>query len=204
MQHFSAKALILTTLLTLALGVGGVWADSPTDAVKGVIDQVVNILNDPALKAQKDRRRQMVKQTIDRRFDYEEMDKRSLEANWKGLSAGQRQEFVKVFSELLEASYADKIMKYAGEKVRYTGERKDADFAEVQTQLLRKNDKIPMNYRLIEKSGNWMVYDVVIEGVSLVSNYRSQFGQVIRQNSFAELLKRMKTKISELKETERG
>ena len=95
-------------------------------------------------------------------------------------------------------------MKYAGEKVRYTGERKDADFAEVQTQLLRKNDKIHMNYRLIEKSGNWMVYDVVIEGVSLVSNYRSRFGQVIRQNSFAELLKRMKTKISELKETERG
>ena len=104
MQHFSAKALILTTLLTLSLGVGGVWADSPTDAVKGVIDQVVNILNDPALKAQKDRRRQMVKQTIDRRFDYEEMAKRSLEATWKGLSAGQRQEFVKVFSELLEAS----------------------------------------------------------------------------------------------------
>ena len=130
------------------------------------------------------------------------MAKRSLGPTWGKLSAGQRQEFVKLFSELLEASYSDKIEKYAQRvKIDYTGEILDGDYAEVRTTVVRANDRIPLNYRLINEAGTWKVYDVVIEGVSLVSNYRSQFSKIIHESSYAELVRRLKTKVSELTRT---
>lgn len=204
-MRFTSCMLSLVLTCSLALGVSGALAGAPTDAIKGVIDQVIDILNDPALKspAQKERRRQLVKQNIDRRFDYEEMAKRCLGASWRTLNAGQRAEFVPLFGELLEASYSDKILKYSGEKVSFVGERLDGEYAEVQTLLQRRNDKIPMNYRLLQHDGGWMVYDIVIEGVSLVSNYRSQFGHVISESSYAELLRRLRTKVNELRQIER-
>ncbi|MBI4643339.1 MAG: ABC transporter substrate-binding protein [Deltaproteobacteria bacterium] len=198
--------LALSLTLSLALAVSGARAESPTDAVKSVVDEAIRILKDPSLKAPalKKQRRDRVKQVVDRRFDYEEMAKRSLGASWRSLSAGQRQEFVRLFAQLLEASYSDKIMNYSDEKVQYAPEIKDDDdYAEVRTMVLRKNDRIPMNYRLMRKSQGWMVYDVVIEGVSLVSNYRSQFSQVIRESSYNELVRRLRTKINELQRIER-
>jgi len=201
MRFMTIKVLALSLTLSLALAVSGAGAESPTEAVKSVVDEVIRTLQDPSLKApaQKKQRRDRVKQIVDRRFDYEEMAKRSLSASWKSLSAGQRQEFVRLFGELLEASYSDKIMNYGDEKVKYAPEIKEGDdYAEVRTMVLRKNDKIPMNYRLMHKSQGWMVYDVVIEGVSLVSNYRTQFGQVIRESSYNELVRRLKTKINEM------
>lgn len=194
-MHGLHKVLTLTLIITLAGMAAPAWAGPPTEAVKSTVDEVIRILQDPALKAQKQRRRQMVKQTVDQRFDYEEMAKRTL-PNWTSLSAGQRREFVNLFAELLEASYADKLMKYSGEKVAYVGERVDGDRAEVSTFLLRRNDRIPMNYRLLNTSG-WMVYDVVIEGVSLVNNYRSQFTRVIRESSYADLVRRLRNKVEE-------
>jgi phospholipid transport system substrate-binding protein len=170
------------------------------------VDEVVRTLQDPSLKApaMKKQRRDRVKQIVDRRFDYEEMAKRSLSASWKSLNAGQRQEFVRLFGELLEASYSDKIMNYSDEKVQYAPEIKEGDdYAEVRTVVVRKNDKIPMNYRLMHKSQGWMVYDVVIEGVSLVSNYRTQFGQVIRESSYNELVRRLRTKIDEMQKIQK-
>lgn len=204
-MRFTSCVFCLVLTCILALGVSGAVAGAPTDAIKGVIDQVIDILNDPALKspAQKERRRQLVKQNIDRRFDYEEMAKRCLGASWRTLNAGQRAEFVPLFGELLEASYSDKILKYSGEKVSFVGERLDGEYAEVQTLLQRRNDKIPMNYRLLQHNGGWMVYDIVIEGVSLVSNYRSQFGHVISESSYAELVRRLRTKVNELRQIER-
>lgn len=197
MRGLTRKVLTLMLIITLA-GMGApAWAGPPTEAVKSTVDEVIRILQDPALKdpAQKQRRRQLVKQTVDQRFDYEEMAKRSL-PNWNTLSAAQRREFVSLFAELLEASYADKLMKYSGEKVTYVGESGDGNQAEVRTLLLRKNDRIPMNYRLLNTS-RWVVYDVVIEGVSLVSNYRSQFTRVIRESSYADLVRRLRTKVEE-------
>ncbi len=192
------KVLTLTLILNLAGMAGPVLAGPPTEAVRGTVDEVIRILADPALKApaQKQRRFQMVKQTVDRRFDYEEMAKRSL-PNWNKLSAAQRREFVGLFSELLEASYADKLMKYSGEKVAYQGESLDGDRAEVRTVLLRRNDRIPINYRLLNKS-RWVIYDVVIEGVSLVNNYRSQFTRVISESSYQDLVRRLQIKVDEL------
>ncbi len=195
MRGLTQKALTLMLIITLSGLAVPAWAGPPTEAVKSTVDEVIRILQDPALKAQPQRRRQMVKQTVDRRFDYEEMAQRAL-PNWQSLSAGQRREFVSLFAELLEASYADKLMKYSGEKVAYVGESGDGERAEVRTLLVRKNDRIPMNYRLLNTSG-WAVYDVVIEGVSLVNNYRSQFSRVIRESSYADLVRRLRNKVEE-------
>ncbi len=195
MRGLTRKALTLILIITLIGVAAPAWAGPPTEAVKGTVDEVIRILQDPALKAQKPRRRQLVKQTVDRRFNYEEMAKRAL-PNWQSLSPAQRRDFVSLFAELLEASYVDKLMKYSGEKVSYVGERVDGDRAEVRTLLLRKNDRIPMNYRLINTS-EWVVYDVVIEGVSLVNNYRSQFSRVIRESSYDDLVRRLRNKVEE-------
>jgi phospholipid transport system substrate-binding protein len=197
MRGVNLKILSLTLTLILALMTGTAFAATPTDAVKSTVDQVIRLLSSPALKdpSQKNRILQQVRQVVDRRFDYEEMAKRSL-PNWNKLSASQRREFVTLFSELLATSYADKLAKYSGEKVSYVGDRVEGDLAEVKTMLLRSNDRIPINYRLLNKS-QWMVYDVVIEGVSLVNNYRSQFARVIHESSYAELVHRLQAKVDE-------
>jgi phospholipid transport system substrate-binding protein len=199
---FRVIALLLT--LSLALAVSGAQAESPTEAVKSVVDEAIRILQDPALKAPalKQQRRDRIKQVVDRRFDYAEMARRSLGAPWRSLNSGQRQEFVRLFGELLEASYSGKIMNYHGEKVQYLREiPEDDNYAEVKTVILRKNDRIPLNYRLLRTDRGWMVYDVEIEGVSLVNNYRSQFSQVIRESSYSALVQRLRTKINELQKT---
>jgi len=195
-------ALILT--INLALAAAPALAGQPTDVVKGTINEVLRLLSDSALKApaQRKHRRELVKKTIDRHFDYEEMAKRSLGASWRTLNPGQRTEFVRLFGELLEASYYDKIERYTDEKVSYTAENLDGDYAEVRTVILRKNDRIPMDYRLLNKGSDWMVYDVVIEGVSLVSNYRSQFGRVVSESGYPELVRRLRTKVNELQKLE--
>lgn len=197
MRGVNLKILSLTLTLILAGMAGLAAAAAPTDAVKGTVDQVILLLSNPSLKdpGQKNRILQQVKQVVDRRFDYEEMAKRSL-PNWNQLSASQRREFVTLFSELLATSYADKIAKYSGEKVTYVGDKVDGDLSEVKTLLLRRNDRIPINYRLINKS-QWVIYDVIIEGVSLVNNYRSQFARVIGESSYAELVRRLQAKVDE-------
>ena len=195
MRGLIGKVLTLSLIISLAGMAAPALAGPPTEAVKGTVDEVIRILQSSGPKAQ---RRQAVKQTVDRRFDYEEMAQRTL-PNWNKLSSSQQREFVSLFSELLEASYADKLMKYSGEKVDYVGEQVDGDRAEVRTLLVRRNDRIPINYRLLDKS-RWMVYDVVIEGVSLVNNYRSQFTRVISESSYTDLVRRLRTKVDELQQ----
>ena len=204
MGHATIKAMALALTLNLALAVSGAVAGEPTEIVKGVVDGVLNVLNNPAYQgpAHKNQRRQLMKETVDRRFDYREMAKRSLGPTWGTLGHAQREEFVRLFAELLEASYSDKIEKYSANiKIDYVGEEVDEDYAEVRTVVLRANDRIPFNYRLINDSEGWMVYDVSIEGVSLVSNYRSQFSKIIHESSYAELMRRLRTKVNELQNT---
>jgi len=194
------RSAIFGLTLQLLLGAAGAWAGPPTDIAKQVIERALNALNDPS--SQGEARRQKVKRIVDPYFDYQEMAKRSLGPAWGKLSAGQRQEFVALFSQLLEASYSDKIEKYAQRvKIDYTGEILEGEYAEVRTVVVKANDRIPLNYRLINEGGTWKVYDVIIEGVSLVSNYRSQFSKIIHESSYAELVKRLKTKVSELTPT---
>lgn len=200
MSDLWIRSAIIGLTLQLAVGVAGVWAGPPTDTVKQVIEKALDALKEDGSSAQA--RRQKVKRIVDPYFNYEEMARRSLGQAWGKLSAGQRQEFVALFAQLLEASYSDKIEKYAQRvKIDYTGEISSGDSVEVRTVVVRANDRIPLNYRLMNEDGTYRVYDVIIEGVSLVSNYRSQFSRIIHESSYAELVKRLKTKVSELSRT---
>jgi len=199
MSGLLTRTVIFGLTLHLLVGVAGAWAGPPTDVVKNVIEKALNILQDPGYK--KKQGRQMVKRIVDPYFDYQEMAKRSLGPAWGKLSPGQRSEFVRLFAELLEASYSDKIEKYARNvKVSYSDEILTDDNAEVRALLIWPNDRIPMNYRLLKENDGWKIYDVVIEGVSLVSNYRSQFRRIINESSYAELVRRLKTKVSDLRQ----
>ena len=172
-------------------------AATPTESVRETVDNIIAILKDPALKGEqkKKERREKLKELIYRRFDFTEMARRSLGSEWRRHSPEERKEFVQLFSALLEDAYLDKIESYNGEQVRYLKERVDKDFAEVPTKLVdNKGQEFSVVYRLYNSGGDWKVYDVVIEDISLVNNYRSQFSRVLAKSSYAELVDRMKKK----------
>lgn len=168
--------------------------ESPTAVVRATLDAVFHILDDPHLKpaTQAKQRRHQLEQVIAERFDYEEMSKRTLAAQWKALSDGDRQEFVQLFKAFLSDQYAARIEGYAGERVVYLSERKANGYAEVRTRLVSDKLDVPMDYRLTGKHGTWYAYDVIVDGVSLVMNYRSQFTKIMGESSFQELLRRLR------------
>lgn len=191
-------------LVTVILLVGGVRpaaaAGAATDAVKSTIDQVIRILEDKELK-KPDRlaeRRRLLEQVIGERFSYDEMAKRSLAAEWKKLSEEQRKEFVDLFRTLLSRTYADKIEGYSGEQIQYLNERLQEGYAEVRTKVVSGKAEVPLDYRLMNLSGEWRVYDVVVDGVSLVNNYRGQFAKIIRSSSYADLVERLRKKSDQI------
>jgi len=197
------QVLVRTVSLCLVwcLSLAPAWAapGPPTEVVKGVVQGVLDILNNPAYASNKTHRRQLVKQAVDARFDYREMAKRALAMNWRNLSEGQRRDFVSLFARLLEASYYGKIEKYTKNlRIEYTGEIVDDGDAEVKSMIVRPNDRIPFNFRLLQENGSWKIFDVVIEGVSLVANYRSQFARIIRESSYSELVRRLQTQVESL------
>ncbi len=171
-------------------------ANAPTQAVKETIDQVLAVLGDEALKdpSRAEERRQKLEEIIKRRFNYEEMAKRTLAAHWKKLSAEQQQEFVVLFQRFLTQSYAGNIDDYSGEKVEYVRERLKGSFAEVQTKVVSPKVQIPLDYRLLKKNEKWGVYDVIIDGVSMTKNYRGQFSRIIKSSSFDALLDKLRSK----------
>ena len=197
------KSLVATALLLCSLAIFPVQASaSVTDEVKRVVDEVVRIVSDPELKKpQKEpQRRQQLRDTISRIFDFAEMAQRSLATHWKERTPAERKEFVSLFQTLLENSYAGKIESYHNEKIVYQGESIDGDHAEVKSKVSApKGDDYSLDYRLINKGGKWMVYDVVIEGVSLVSNYRGQFNRIVNNQGYPELLKKLRAKSEEIK-----
>ncbi len=177
---------------------GQALAEGPaTKAVKTTIDEAVAILEDPALKKpeRREERRRMLIDVIGARFDFEEMAKRTLGREWKPLSEPQRREFVDLFTALLVRSYSGRIEGYSGEQVEYLNERTKGDYAEVRTRVVSGKVEIPLSYRMINRSGNWRVYDVVADGVSLVRNYRSQFSKILDSESFDALLSKMREKV---------
>ncbi|MGD0826939.1 MAG: ABC transporter substrate-binding protein [Desulfobaccales bacterium] len=191
--------LVLVSLLTLAAPAA---AAEPQQVVKDVIDQVLGIMNNPAYAgpSQEQVRRRLAKQLVDRHFDYREMAKRSLGAPWNNLSNAQRDDFVSLFGELLEYSYAGKIERFAKHlQIEYPGQSLEDGYAEVRTVVVQANDRIPIVYRLLNVSGDWMVYDVVIDGVGMVSNYRFQFAQVIHQSSYNALVNHLRNRVNEMR-----
>jgi phospholipid transport system substrate-binding protein len=169
-------------------------SESPTEAVRGTVDQVIRILEDPELKVPAKRmpRRRMLEEVVATRFDYAEMSRRALAAYWVPLTAAEQTEFVGLFETFLSDRYAEKIEGYSGEQVAYLSERIEGPYAEVRTELRSDKTTIPLDYRLLLKEGRWYAYDIVADGVSLVKNYRSQFHKIIRESSYQELVKKLR------------
>ena len=177
-----------------------IGVEPPTSVVRGTIDEVIRLVTDDGLKKpdKTARRRKLLEETIGQHFDFEEMAKRSLATHWRNRSELEHQEFVSLFQTLLSKTYAGKIENYSGEKVQYHKERLKDSFAEVQTTIVSQKTQISLDYRLILKDGNWRVYDVVVDGVSLVKNYRVQFDRIIRDSSYEELVRTLREKSSDL------
>jgi phospholipid transport system substrate-binding protein len=174
-------------------------AGEPTEAIRGAVNQGVEILKNAKLDAQKDRAQviERLREIVFPLFDFNEMAMRSLGPNWRRINPQQRQEFVSTFTALLEKTYADQIDLYNGQQVVYTGESIDGDYAQVDSRIIDKNGQTySVAYRLHKVDGKWRIYDVVAENISLVNNYRAQFNRVIARSSFEELLKIMKQQAS--------
>jgi len=176
------------------------YAATPTETVKVEVDKIVEMLKTADFKSQpKETQIAKIRQIINKVFDYEELSKRTLGRDWKSFSAQQQQEFTKLFSDLLEKVYADRILAYTDEKILFDKETMLGDGkAEVQSQIITADGRrIPLYYRLFENSGQWRVYDVVIEGVSMVKNYRTQFRDILSKNPPEELLNILRKKVGE-------
>ena len=191
-----ARPLIASIVITLVLGlVSAVYAGAPTDTLKQAVDQVVKILSDPALRDKPEQRRAEVRKVAESIFDYPDTARRALGPHWNARSPQQQQEFVRLFSDVLDRSYVSKIDLYQGERVQYVGETVDGDEATVKTVIAtKKSSEVPIDYRMHRKDGRWLVYDVIIEGVSLVSNYRTQFNKIVQTESYEALVQRLRAK----------
>tara|TARA_B100000686_G_scaffold322050_1_gene375377 strand:- start:2854 stop:3489 length:636 start_codon:yes stop_codon:yes gene_type:complete len=169
-----------------------------TDEMKSTIDGVFRIVTNNAYKQDHKTRRQKIRSLIDQRFSYEQMGMRSMGKNWGSISEEEQKEFINLFSKLLENSYATKIESAKEAHVNYKGEKIKGKYALVKTEIVRNTGPIPVDYKLINLTSKWKVYDVVIEGVSLVKNYRSQFSRIIHQGSYQALKKKIVTRISKI------
>jgi phospholipid transport system substrate-binding protein len=182
----------LALALVLLLGAAGAQASPAGDQFKTDLDRVLKVIGETEGQAP-EARRAALRSAAEPVFDWREMASRTLATHWQARSEAERAEFTRLFTDLIERAYIAKVERYTGEPVKFVGERVEGSLAMVQTRLVAaKGPEIPMDYRLIEKDGRWRVYDVVIEGVSLVANYRTQFDRVIRSSSYAELIKRLK------------
>jgi len=186
----------LGTILVVRTGETPLWAAAPGEQVKATVDQVMEVLRDPKLQgtSKKTERREKLRQIIVPRFDFAEMGKRALGNNWNRYPEKQ-QEFVTAFKQLLEESYADQIEAANGDKVVYLNERTEKDYSEVDTKVISsKGEETPMTYKLHPVDSDWKVFDIVVENISIVNNYRSQFNRVLSNASLDELIKRIKEK----------
>ena len=181
-------------LAVLVLGLAsGAWAGPPTDQLRTYTDQVLKVLQNPALTMSQ--RREAVKHLAEDVFEVSETAKRALGQHWQQRTPAEREEFVKLFANLLEQTYISRIDEFGGERLTYVSEQIDGDRAVVRAKITTKNGTdVPIESRLLMKENRWLIYDILVENLSLISNYRSQFDRVIRTTSYEELVKRMKTK----------
>jgi phospholipid transport system substrate-binding protein len=187
----TAFASIVAVVLSAILA----WAGAPTDQLKSQIDQVIKILDDPALKSHPAERHEQVRKLAEEIFDYPDTARRALGPHWTARTPQEREEFTRLFGDLLDRAYISKIDLYQGEKVKWVGEQVTGDDAQVKTTIQTKSGSdMPVDYRMHLKDGRWRVYDVVIEGVSLVSNYRTQFNKIVQTESYDSLVQKLKAR----------
>ncbi len=202
-QHGRGLSWLLIGLGLIGLTMAAM-AGEPQDRVKDTISEVLAILQDESLQApeQTEARRSKIRRVVQQRFGFAEMGKRALGRHWRKLKPAQRKEFIPLFSDLLERSYISKIEAAVADEeinVLYTKEKIDEEgYALVRTEIENPRDlNFEVDYRLLKRDGNWEAYDIVIEGVSLVNNYRTQFNKIIRQESYEDLVKKLKLKIEQ-------
>lgn len=192
-------AAVVAVSVALLMAPAPSRAGEPTDQIRGAIDRVLEILKKKDLQAKEKRaeRRTLLREEISKAFDFDEMAKRSLGPAWRQRTPEERKEYVALFRQVLENSYLGKVEAYQGEKIRYVKDSvAEGRFAAVETLIVTgKGQEIPLNYRLVKEKSEWRVYDVVIEEISLVNNYRSQFGAILQRSSFQDLLARLREMI---------
>ena len=182
---------LAAVLSTVAVAVSVAWAGAPTDQVRQYTDQVVKILENPELRSAD--KRMAVRKVAIEIFDVNETAKRALGRHWQGRSGTERDEFVYLFADLLERTYISKIDLFGGERLRYTAEAVDGDFAVVRAKVItNRGTEIPVEARMLKRGDHWLIYDIAIENVSLIANYRTQFDRIIRTSSFQELVRKLR------------
>ena len=187
-------------LATIVLGAVPARAGVPSEQLKAQVDRVVRVLDDTELQksARAAERRAAIRRIANETFDFTEMAQRALGPHWQARTPAEREEFTGLFADLLERSYIGKIELYSGEKVAYLGDTIDDGFATVRTKLITKQaTEVPIDYRMIRRDDRWLVYDVSIEGVSLVANYRAQLNKIIQTSGYASLVQRLRAKQAE-------
>ena len=196
---YGAICVVFIFCLSLApAAVPTACAGDATDQIRETADAVIAVLNNKELKKPENKlkRRKQLREIVNKRFDFAEMAKRSLGPEWNRRTPEEKKEFVSLFSDLLENTYIRKIERYEHEKVIYTGERVEGSYAAVRTKVVTDQGvEIPVEYRIFKKGTKWEVYDIIIEGVSLVNNYRSQFSSIINSDTYAGLVKKLKEKV---------
>jgi phospholipid transport system substrate-binding protein len=189
---------IFSLFLVLGVAVSALGGE-PTEKIRQTTDKIFSLVADPSLQkpSKLEERRRLIRKAVDERFNWEEMARRSLARHWAQRTDEERKEFILLFGELLERTYMSKVEGYSGEKVLYEGERVDGDYATVKVKIVtKKNVDIPVEYRLKKEKNDWLVYDISIEGVSLVNNYRNQFNSTVTQSSYENLMKKLRAKVA--------
>jgi phospholipid transport system substrate-binding protein len=189
-----STAIVACVLVLLAPGVG--WSADPTEQLKTQLERVVQVLQDPEIKkGGRVAERRAVRKIAEETFDFGETARRALARHWAQRSAAEREEFVAVFTDVFEHAYLSKVELLQGDRVVYLGDSVEGGTATVRTRLTtRQGSQLDVDYRMQQngQAGRWLVYDVLIEGVSLVDNYRNQFNSVIQRSSYQELVRRLK------------
>jgi phospholipid transport system substrate-binding protein len=187
-----ASALLMVCLAGAPEGAAGPL----TDQFKGDLERVLSAIEETGKNGMDaSRRHDAIRSVAEPMFDWREMASRSLGVHWQARSEAERTEFVDLFRDLIQRSYITQVERYTGEPVRFTGEKVDGNLGLVNTRVVtRQSKEVPIDYRLLNRDGRWRVYDVLVEGVSLIGNFRTQFDKVIRTSGYAELVQRLKAK----------
>lgn len=198
----TTRLMIASALAATVLASPAAWAGQPTDQIRQYTDAVIRVLEDPSLKAdaRHAERRAAVHRLAAQAFDVNETARRALGVHWQGRTAAEREEFVQLFADLLEGTYISRIDYFGGERLRFVGERIDGNAALVRARVVTKGgSEVPVDARLHRRGERWLIYDIAVENISLIANYRAQFDRIIRTSSFEDLVERLRARQTELR-----
>jgi phospholipid transport system substrate-binding protein len=194
MKHLFRMMCGATIGILLAAAAPPALGGEATEQLKETVDKVLAVLNNPDLKQRE--RRKLIREAADNRFDWSAMARSAMGVYWRDRTPEQKKEFTKLFTDLIESAYMAKIERYSGEKFRYVGESTEDGYGTVKVRIItHKGTEIPITYWVTEEKGQWLIYDVSIEGVSMVNNYRSQISSILTNSSYEELVKKLEEKV---------